>query len=139
MRPSKVETMLAILWLSLGIGCLAFAIELFKSFENSEEFFMIVLIAPITIVLSIILYWCIGNGSNIAKWIFSFMYVIGLPASIGILVYIEFSYISFTQLILQSTAMYLMWSADSRQWFRHVREEKKRQKLLVAAAAMINI
>ena len=135
MRPNKIEMMMSVLWFSLGLGCLAFAIELYRSFGNSEEFFMVVLIAPITIALSIILYWYIGNGSNIAKWIFSVMYIIGLPASIGVLIYIEFSYISFTQLFLQSAAMYLMWSADSRQWFRHIKEEKKRQKLLVAAAA----
>ena len=123
-RPKSVVTFerLSIASLILGIPMTALTYDLYVSATVRPA--MIFTIQGITILVMIaLILWASRRRSNIARWIWSLMFVVGVLFYIPSL--IQFyklgipGVISTIQVALQAAGVYfLMFPAASREWFR---------------------
>ena len=124
-KPNIIRKSLQILWVTQIIGIIRTSIEFPRLSQQGSrgggaEYVLFITIFSFLIV-SLLIY-LIGKRKNWARWMYVFLFVIGLPFSIKPLIQSiqlePFSgFLGLIQPVAQSVVCVLLFTAPSRAWF----------------------
>lgn len=124
-RPRPVQTALVLLWIAVALYALLLGIDLLGS--NSAPSAWLVPLATIAVVAVLIGF--IARGSNIARWVYAVLFVLGsLPLAIDPGAVLARSALigglNLLMFVLQLAAVVLMFGGAAASWFRHAADTR---------------
>ena len=121
-RPAQVSTAVALIWVSLGLGVVNSVLD-WRHLTSRSSMSYVLTVQLVTLAIFALLIYKTSCGRNWARLTFLILGVVGVPfflyqlpaaferapisASVGVV-----------QLLLQVGALYLVFSAPGRYWFR---------------------
>lgn len=120
--PPQVQRAVTLLWASWGLGLLSAFIDI-AAIGQSEAAGAILLVVAIVFALIALLNRKIGKGLNWARITYIVLFVIGMPNYLRTFpqMYARSplaGFLSLAQLVLQSYALYLLFTKPGSDWFQ---------------------
>lgn len=121
-KPIEITRAVQLLYLTLGIGIVKAFIDFSHiSFESSVAITLFVMLFTFAFLFFLIIK--ISGGRNWARIVFLIFFLLGIPLAIPIVLEevkrnLFLGSLSLIQIVLQVTALVLMFTKNSNLWFR---------------------
>ena len=121
--PAQVALFERLYYASLALGLINSALQ-FDHFTRMASVAFVISVQLLVLVFLVLMIWLVARRrKNWARWLMLILFVVGTPLSIPTIwqtfqVNILWGGISVVQIILQAAAIYFVFTADARAWFR---------------------